>query len=120
MNRLNRFLVGSCPGAVFFVGAATADTLELKDGPDFEREVPRGTQAVAAFRAKRRSSDFQHTENRGAGTFTANPGHSRSRRAPASRPPENSCDGRPTAGVAELTFRRARDPIPAGQFCWCA
>jgi len=92
MNRANRFLLAVALG-LFFVGAATADTLELKRWPDFEREVLGGTQAVLRFELNGEVQTFQAPRRSVALTFTGNPGHSAPAPAPGSRPARNSCDG---------------------------
>ena len=48
MNRVNRFL-SAVALALFFVGAAAADTLELKDGRVLKGKYLGGTQAVLRF-----------------------------------------------------------------------
>src|SRR6266513_3951401 len=107
MNRANRFLSAVALG-LFFVGAATADTLELKDGRILKGKYLGGTQAVLRFEQNGEVQTFSTTEIV-ALTFTGNPGHS----APAAAPAETPAMA-PTAGVAS-SFASGIVTIPAGQ-----
>ena len=81
MNRVNRFL-SAVALALFFVGAATADTLELKDGRVLRGKYLGGTQAVLRFELNGEVQTF-NTADIVALTFT---GYSRSA-APEMAPP---------------------------------
>ena len=111
MNRANRFLSALALG-LFFVGAATADTLELKDGRILKGKYLGGTQAVLRFELNGEVQTFSTTEIV-ALTFTGNPGHSAPAPAPAAAPAETPAMA-PTAGVAS-SRSSAIVTIPAGQ-----
>jgi len=111
MNRANRFLSAVALG-LFFVGAATADTLELKDGRILKGKYLGGTQAVLRFEQNGEVQTFSTTEIV-ALTFTGNPGHSAPAPAPAAAPAETPAVA-PTAGVAS-SRSSAIVTIPAGQ-----
>src|SRR5437879_11373514 len=111
MNRANRFLSAVALG-LFFVGAATADTLELKDGRILKGKYLGGTQAVLRFELSGEVQTFSTTEIV-ALTFTGNPGHSAPTPAPAAAPPETPAMA-PTAGVAS-SLSGGNVTIPAGQ-----
>ena len=111
MNRANRFLSAVALG-LFFVGAATADTLELKDGRILKGKYLGGTQAVLRFEQNGEVQTFSTTEIV-ALTFTGNPGHSAPAPAPAAAPAETPAMA-PTAGVAS-SFASGIVTIPAGQ-----
>jgi len=111
MNRANRFLSAVALG-LFFVGAATADTLELKDGRIVKGKYLGGTQAVLRFELNGEVQTFSTTEIV-ALTFTGNPGHSAPAPAPAAAPAETPAVA-PTAGVAS-SRSSAIVTIPAGQ-----
>src|SRR6266436_2576383 len=107
MNRVNRFL-SAVALALFFVGAAAADTLELKDGRVLKGKYLGGTQAVLRFEINGEVQTF-NTTDAVALTFT---GNSRSA-APAMAPapavaPVATNSLAPTAPGGEVT-------IPAGQ-----
>ena len=111
MNRANRFLSAVALG-LFFVGAATADTLELKDGRILKGRYLGGTQAVLRFEQNGEVQTFSTTEIV-ALTFTGNPGHSAPAPAPAAAPAETPAVA-PTAGVAS-SRSSGIVTIPAGQ-----
>ena len=111
MNRANRFLSAVALG-LFFVGAATADTLELKDGRILKGKYLGGTQAVLRFELNGEVQTFSTTEIV-ALTFTGNPGHSAPAPAPAAAPAETPAVA-PTAGVAS-SRSSGIVTIPAGQ-----
>ena len=111
MNRANRFLSAVALG-LFFVGAATADTLELKDGRILKGKYLGGTQAVLRFELNGEVQTFSTTEIV-ALTFTGNPGHSAPAPAPAAAPAETPAMA-PTAGVAS-SLSGGNVTIPAGQ-----
>ncbi len=111
MNRANRFLSAVALG-LFFVGAATADTLELKDGRIVKGKYLGGTQAVLRFEQNGEVQTFSTTEIV-ALTFTGNPGHSAPAPAPAAAPAETPAVA-PTAGVAS-SRSSGIVTIPAGQ-----
>jgi len=111
MNRANRFLSAVALG-LFFVGAARADTLELKDGRILKGKYLGGTQAVLRFELNGEVQTFSTTEIV-ALTFTGNPGHSAPTPAPAAAPAETPAMA-PTAGVAS-SLSGGNVTIPAGQ-----
>ena len=111
MNRANRFLSAVALG-LFFVGAATADTLELKDGRILKGKYLGGTQAVLRFELNGEVQTFSTTEIV-ALTFTGNPGHSAPTPAPAAAPAETPAMA-PTVGVAS-SLSGGNVTIPAGQ-----
>src|SRR3989475_3125745 len=107
MKSLNRFLVAVVLG-LFMAGAATADTLELKDGRVLKGKYLGGTQAVLRFEINGEVQTF-NTTDLVALTFTSNSSHTVPAAAPAPTPPSA-----PVATVANA------DPggtvtIPAGQ-----
>src|SRR2546425_5404642 len=107
MKSLNRFLVAVVLG-LFFVGAAAADTLELRDGRVLKGKYLGGTQAVLRFEINGEVQTF-NTTDAVALTFTGNVGRSAPivAPAPAAVPaPANSLAGSPSGG--DVT-------IPAGQ-----
>jgi hypothetical protein len=106
MRKLNRFLAVTVLG-LFVVGAAAADTLELKDGRVLRGKYLGGTQAVMRFEINGEVQTFS-TNDIVALTFT---GHSGSARPAAAAPIEPARESAPVA---------ASDPggyvtIPAGQ-----
>jgi len=111
MKRANRFLSAVALG-LFFVGAATADTLELKDGRILKGKYLGGTQAVLRFELNGEVQTFSTAEVV-ALTFTGNPGHSAPAPAPAAAPAETPAMA-PTAGVASSPSG-GNVTIPAGQ-----
>jgi len=111
MNRVNRFFSAVALG-LFFVGAATADTLELKDGRILKGKYLGGTQAVLRFELNGEVQTFSTTEIV-ALTFTGNPGHSAPAPAPAAAPAETPAMA-PAAGVAS-SLSGGNVTIPAGQ-----
>src|SRR5258708_7464326 len=81
MNKVNRFM-SSVALALFFVGTAAADTLELKDGRVLKGKYLGGTQAVMRFELNGEIQTF-NTLDIVALTFTGNFGHSAAAPAPA-------------------------------------
>jgi hypothetical protein len=81
MNKVNRFM-SSVALALFFVGTAAADTLELKDGRVLKGKYLGGTQAVMRFELNGEVQTFNTTDIV-ALTFTGNFGHSAAAPAPA-------------------------------------
>src|ERR1700716_3760846 len=61
MNRVTRFL-GALALVLFFVGAASADTLELKDGRVLKGKYLGGTQAVLRFEISNEVQTFNTSE----------------------------------------------------------
>jgi hypothetical protein len=109
MNKVTRFLAAVLLG-LFFVGAAGADTLELKDGRILKGKYLGGTQAVLRFEINGEVQTF-NTTDAVALTFTGNSGHSVPAVAPAppaapALAPANSLAGSASGG--DVT-------IPAGQ-----
>jgi len=107
MNRVNRF-ISAVVLALFFAGAATADTLELKDGRVLKGKYLGGTQAVLRFELNGEVQTF-NTADIVALTFT---GYSRgadpAMAPPAAVAPVAANSTAPTAPGGQVT-------IPAGQ-----
>ena len=87
MNKVNRFM-SSVALALFFVGTAAADTLELKDGRVLKGKYLGGTQAVMRFELNGEVQTFNTTDIV-ALTFTSNAGHFASAPTPAPAPATN-------------------------------
>src|SRR5258708_31018460 len=105
MKSLNRFCMAVVLG-LFFVGAAAADTLELKDGRVLEGKYLGGTQAVLRFEINGEVQTF-NTTDAVALTFTGNSARSTPAMAPSpAAVPANSLAGAASGG--DVT-------IPAGQ-----
>src|SRR5438034_5453057 len=107
MRKWNPFLAVMALG-LFMAGAATADSLELKDGRVLKGKYLGGTQAVLRFEINGEVQTF-NTTDLVALTFTSNSSHTVPAAAPAPTPPSA-----PVATVANA------DPggtvtIPAGQ-----
>ncbi len=107
MKKVNRFLTALALG-LFFVSAAGADTLELKDGRVLRGKYLGGTQAVLRFELSGEVQTF-NTADIVALTFTAHSGYS----APAA-PPAAAMTPAPASSIPNA------DPggnvtIPAGQ-----
>src|SRR5712671_5961995 len=81
MKSVNRFL-SMFALALFFVGTAAADTLELKDGRVLKGKYLGGTQTVMRFELNGEVQTFNTTDIV-ALTFTGNAGHFASAPAPA-------------------------------------
>jgi len=107
MNRVNRFLFAVAL-ALFFLGAAAADTLELKDGRVLKGKYLGGTQAVLRFELNGEVQTF-NTADIVALTFTGYSGSAAQAMPPAATmTPVGSNSMAPTAPGGEIT-------IPAGQ-----
>src|SRR2546426_512546 len=106
MKSLNRFLVAVVLG-LFFLGAAAADTLELRDGRVLKGRYLGGTQAVMRFEVNGEVQTFNTTDIV-ALTFTGYSGSS----APAASPsPATS----PSSSFAGTAASGGPVTIPAGQ-----
>src|SRR6266849_5750652 len=103
MKSVKRFLSVFAMG-LFFVGAAAADTLELKDGRVLKGKYLGGTQAVMRFEINGELQTFNTTEIV-ALTFTGNSGSAAPAVAPAVGPASNMVS---SASGGNVT-------IPAGQ-----
>ncbi len=103
MKKVNRFLSVFAMG-LFFVGAAAADTLELKDSRVLKGKYLGGTQAVMRFEINGEVQTFNTTDIV-ALTFTSNSGSAAPATAPAVAP-ANSMGSSPSGGNVT---------IPAGQ-----
>jgi len=103
MKNVNRFLSVLALG-LFFVGAAAADTLELKDGQVLKGKYLGGTQAVMRFEINGELQTFNTTEIV-ALTFTGNSGSAAPATAPAVAPANSMAS---SASGGNVT-------IPAGQ-----
>lgn len=104
MKSLNRFLA-ALGLAFFFVGAAAADTLELKDGRVLKGKYLGGTQVVLRFEIAGEVQTF-NTSDIVALTFTGNSGYS----APAAAPVAAAAPAPSMASASDGTVT-----IPAGQ-----
>ena len=105
MKTVNRFL-GAVVLGLFFVGAAAADTLELRDGRVLKGKYLGGTQAVLRFEINGEVQTF-NTTDAVALTFTGNAGRSApaAALAPAAVPSNSMAS---SASGGDVT-------IPAGQ-----
>lgn len=106
MKRVSRFLVLVAVG-LFLVGAASADTLELKDGRVLKGRYLGGTQVVLRFEINGEVQTF-NTSDIVALTFTGRSGPAAAQPAPAAMAP----------AVAPNSFSSNSDgsvTIPAGQ-----
>jgi hypothetical protein len=103
MKRVGHFLAALAL-ALFFAGAASADTLELKDGRVLKGKYLGGTQAVLRFEINGEVQAFSTTEIV-ALTFTGRAGYSGAAQAPPPAPSANMA-GPASDGVVT---------IPAGQ-----
>ena len=105
MNKVTRFLAAVLLG-LFFVGAAAADTLELKDGRVLKGKYLGGTQAVLRFEVSGEVQAFNTTDIVGL-TFTGYSGQSVPAAVPASAsgPAATTANADPGGNVT----------IPAGQ-----
>src|ERR1700687_6386726 len=106
MNRVNRF-ISAVALALFFVGAATADTLELKDGRVLRGKYLGGTQAVLRFELNGEVQTF-NTADIVALTFTGYSRGAAPEMAPPAAAPVAAHSMAPTAPGGVVT-------IPAGQ-----
>jgi len=110
MSKASRFLVSIVLGS-FFVGAVSADTLELKDGRVIQGRYLGGTQAVLRFEVNGQVQTFS-TSDAVALTFT---GHSASA-APASAPAAAVVPAAaPVAAAPAAANPGGNVTIPAGQ-----
>ena len=106
MNRVNRFM-SAVALALFFVGAATADTLELKDGRVLKGKYLGGTQAVLRFELNGEVQTF-NTADIVALTFTGYSRGAAPEMVPPAAAPVAANSMAPTAPGGVVT-------IPAGQ-----
>src|SRR5467141_2006844 len=119
MNRVNRF-ISAVVLALFFAGAATADTLELKDGRVLKGKYLGGTQAVLRFELNGEVQTF-NTADIVALTFT---GYSRGA-APEMAPPAAVAPGAahrlaPRAPRSNVTLRARSSCLGGSHFCGSA
>ncbi len=105
MKSVNRFLVAVALG-MFFVGAAAADTLELRDGRVLKGKYLGGTQAVLRFEINGEVQTF-NTTDAVALTFTSTAG--RSAPAAALAPAAVPANSMASSASGEVVT------IPAGQ-----
>lgn len=105
MNSLNRVLAAAAL-ALFFAGAAAADTLELKDGRVLQGKYLGGTQAVLRFEINGEVQTFNTTEIV-ALTFTGTTGNT------AAVAPPAAASMAPSAGPSAAPGDNVT--IPAGQ-----
>jgi len=109
MKRVSRFLAAMIVG-LFFVGAATADTLELRDGRVLKGKYLGGTQAVLRFELNGEVQTFS-TIDIVALTFTGGPRSSAPAPGPVAAMPLAPA---PVASVPSAD-QDASVTIPAGQ-----
>jgi hypothetical protein len=108
MKSPNRFLTAFALG-LLFVGAAAADTLELKDGRVLKGKYLGGTQVVLRFEIAGEVQTF-NTNDIVALTFTGNSGYS----APAA-PPAPVAAAAPAPAPSMASAPDGTVTIPAGQ-----
>jgi hypothetical protein len=111
MKRVSRFLAAMIVG-LFFVGAATADTLELKDGRVLKGKYLGGTQAVLRFELNGEVQTFS-TIDIVALTFTGSPRSSAPSPVPVAAMPLAPAPA-PAASVPSAN-QDGSVTIPAGQ-----
>jgi hypothetical protein len=109
MNKVTRFWAAVLLG-LFFVGAAGADTLELKDGRVLKGKYLGGTQAVLRFEINSEVQTFSTTDIV-ALTFTGNSGPS----APAAAPVAAPAMAPAAASTMASAAPDGAVTIPAGQ-----
>src|SRR5258708_28004984 len=110
MNRVNRF-ISAVVLALFFAGAATADTLELKDGRVLKGKYLGGTQTVLRFELNGEVQTFS-TVDIVALTFTGGPRSSAPAPGPvAALPPAPSPAPVSTLPDANNGGRRTIPPV---------
>jgi len=108
MKRVGHFLAALALG-LFFVGAASADTLELKDGRVLKGKYLGGTQAVLRFEINGEVQAFNTTDIV-ALTFTGRAGYSSEAPAPAQAPAPATM-----ANSYSNSYSGGSVTIPAGQ-----
>src|SRR5437899_13070406 len=115
MKSVNRFLVAVVL-AIFFAGAAAADTLELRDGRVVKGKYLGGTQAVLRFEINGEVQTFS-TNDIVALTFTGRGGGSApmAAPAPAPAPPPAAAPAPVPAPAAASVDSNGQITIPAGQ-----
>jgi hypothetical protein len=107
MRNVNRF-IGAVVLGLFFVGAAAADTLELKNGKVLQGKYVGGTQAVLRFEVNGEVQTF-NTNDIVALTFTGHAGSAAATAATASA-------AAPASAYASASATTGGDvTIPAGQ-----
>ena len=111
MKRVNRLLAAVAVG-LFFVGAAAADTLELRDGRVLKGRYLGGTQAVLRFEINNEVQTFSTTDIV-ALTFTGNSGPS----APLAAPGPGAAPAMAPAAASSMASAAPDGTItvPAGQ-----
>jgi hypothetical protein len=109
MKSVNRFLVAFALAFFFFVGAAAADTLELKDGRVLKGKYLGGTQVVLRFEISGEVQTF-NTNDIVALTFTGNSGATAPMAAPT---PVAAPTAAPASNMASTADGSVT--IPAGQ-----
>jgi hypothetical protein len=109
MKRVSRFLAAVVL-SIFFVGAAAADTLELKDGRVLKGKYLGGTQAVLRFEINGEVQTFNTTELV-ALTFTGSSGSS----APTASPAPAAASAMAPAASMANSGSGGNVTIPAGQ-----
>jgi len=109
MRNVSRFFVSIALG-LFFVGAAAADTLELRDGRVIQGRYLGGTQAVLRFEVNGEVQTFS-TNDAVAITFT---GHAASA-APAAAPAPAPAAAAVAAAPSAMPAQGGDVTLPAGQ-----
>jgi|SRR5579862_317926 len=111
MKRFMHFL-GFVALGFLFASAASADTLELKDGRVLQGRYLGGTQAVLRFEVSGEVQTF-HTIDIVALTFTGGPGASAQSAAPAPAAAPDTPPPAPAATQSNLAPQAATAPAPA-------
>jgi len=115
MNKIYRFLAAVALG-LFFVGAAAADTLELKDGRVLKGKYLGGTQAVLRFEVSGEVQTY-NTNDIVALTFTGHSGAAAAALAPAatSAAANTSAGGDVTIPAGETLLVRMIDGVDSAK-----
>ena len=115
MRKGNRFLAAVALG-LLFATAATADTLELKDGRVLKGKYVGGTQAVLRFEINNEVQTFNTTDIV-ALTFTGHSGSAAPVAAPAAMtaPPSTSSGGQVTIPAGETLLVRMIDGVDSSK-----
>ena len=113
MKRLIRSLAAVALG-LFFVGAAAADTLELKDGRVLKGKYLGGTQAVIRFEINGELQTFNTTEIV-ALTFTGNSGSAAPAVGPASNMVNSASGGNVTIPAGQSLLVRMIDGVDSSK-----
>lgn len=113
MKKVNRFL-SVLALALFFVGAAAADTLELKDGRVLKGKYLGGTQTVMRFEINGEVQTFNTTDIV-ALTFTGNAGSAAPATAPANSLASSASGGNVTIPAGQSLLVRMIDGVDSSK-----